>query len=215
MRERIILVSKRAAATLCLFAGMLAMTNESLMRSATNPQEVRLEQNRLAKERLLEKLKAPVATTKTQGQARSLRESLAQDEFGDTNPFAALADVEPINAVFAKGVKAFERTTYRSPDHQGESGYDLLQYEVEHPHGGKSIIVAYLERPVLTATRNVGALDERIPFVMVMSHEGEQAVYSYYRSGSLLEQNKISWAEAQGLVAQRLNASVPFLSVSR
>lgn len=215
MREKLILIIKRAAATLCLFTGMLAMTNESLLRTNSNTKEAKLEQNRQAKERLLEKLKTPVATTKSQGQAKALRESLAQDEFTEGNPFASLADIEPINAVFAKGVKNFERTTYRSPDHQSESGYDLLQYEVEHPHGGKSIIVAYLERPLLTASRNVGTLDERIPFVVVMSHEGEQAVYSYYRSGNLIEQNKISWTEAQSLVAQRVNASVPFLSVSR
>lgn len=215
MKQKILVITKRVAATLCLFAGMLAMTNESLLRSSTNTKEAKLEQSRQAKERLLEKLKTPVATTKAQGQAKALRDSLAQDEFIDTNPFATLADVGPINAVFAKGVKNFERTTFRSPDHQGESGYDLLQYEVEHPGGGKSIIVAYLERPVLTASRNVGAIDERIPFVMVMSHEGEQAVYSYYRSGSLIEQTKISWTDAQSLVAQRLNASVPFLSVSR
>jgi hypothetical protein len=75
--------------------------------------------------------------------------------------------------------------------------------------------MAYLERPVLTATRGVGMIDERIPFVMVVTNEGEKTNYAYYRSGELVEQNNIPWAEAQSLVAQRLNASVPFLSVSR
>jgi hypothetical protein len=117
--------------------------------------------------------------------------------------------------LFAKGVKSFERTTFRSPNHQEASGYDLLEYQIEHPHGGKSIIMAYLERPVLTATHGVGGIDDRIPFVMVVTNKGEKTTFAYYRAGELVEQNDIPWNEAQSLVAQRLNASVPFLSVSR
>jgi hypothetical protein len=218
MKQNVLMIIKRIAATMCLFAGMLAMTNTNIegLISSVNPKEAKVAQIRQAKERLLEKLKTPVvAKTKSPEQAGALRDSLAQDEFGDMNPFADLANVEPLKALFAKGVKRFERTTYRSPNHQGESGYDLLEYQIEHPQGGQSIIMAYLERPVLTATRGVGMIDERIPFVMVVTNEGEKTNYAYYRSGELVEQNNIPWAEAQGLVAQRLNASVPFLSVSR
>jgi hypothetical protein len=218
MKQNLLLIMKRIGATMCLFAGMLAMTNTNIegLLSSVNPRGAKVAQIRKAKERLLEKLKTPVvAKAKSPEQAGALRDSLAQDEFGDMNPFADLANVEPLNALFAKGVKRFERTTYRSPNHQGESGYDLLEYQIEHPQGGQSIIMAYLERPVLTATRGVGMIDDRIPFVMVVTNEGEKTNYAYYRSGELVEQNNIPWAEAQGLVAQRLNASVPFLSVSR
>jgi hypothetical protein len=218
MKQNALLILKRIGATMCLFAGMLAMTNTNIegLLSSLNPKEAKIAQTRKAKERLLEKLNTPaVAKVKTPGQMGALRDSLAQDEFGDMNPFAELANVEPINALFAKGVKSFERTTYRSPNHRGESGYDLLEYQIEHPHGGHSIIMAYLERPVLTATRGVGMIDDRIPFVVIVTNEGDKTDYAYYRSGELVEQNNIPWTEAQGLVAQRLNASVPFLSVSR
>ncbi len=216
MNQRAVLVMKRIFASFCLFTGMLAITNlETFLHQSTNGKEALREQNRLAKESLLERLKTPVATVKAQSQSRSLRESLAQDEFTEANPFASLASVDPLNAIFQKGVKEFERSTYRSPNHQGESGYDVVQYEIKHPKGGHSVIMAYLERPMLTASRNVGTLDERIPFVVVIVDKGELATYSYYRSGSLLEQSEIPWSEAQGLVAQRINASIPFLSVSR
>lgn len=216
MSKKALPVLKRIFASFCLFAGMLAITNlESLLQENSRSKESVREVNRLAKERLIERLKTPVATAHASTQSKALRESLAQDEFLDVNPFANLSSLDPLNALFAKGVKSFERSTYRSPDHQGESGYDLVHYEIQHNRGGRSVIVAYLERPMLTASRNVGAIDDRIPFVMVMVDKGASATYSYYRFGSLTEQIEIPWTDAQGLVAQRLNASIPFLSVSR
>ncbi len=53
-------------------------------------------------------------------------------------------------------MKHFERTVFRSPDYQGESGYDLVQYEIEHKDGKTSTILAYLDRPELIATRKCG-----------------------------------------------------------
>lgn len=216
MRQKLNLIVKRTLASVLLFAGMLAITNlETIMHEQAGSKVAKREKKRLAKESLMAKLNAPAAAPEVQGQAKALRESFAQDEFGDSNPFASLNNVDPLNALFAKGVKSFERTTFRSPDHQGEIGYDLLQYDIEHPGGGRSVVVAYLERPVLTSIRNVGTVDDRLPFVMVMVDKGEGATYSYYRSGNLLEQSEIPWTEARGMVAQRLNASVPFISVSR
>ena len=175
------------------------------------------EKIRVAKDQLRQRLEAaaPKRSQQSQGMENMLRDSLAQDEFGDQSPFAALSTLDPINKILIKGVVHFERTVFRSPDYQGESGYDLVQYEIQHKDKTQSIILAYLDRPELNLSRNVGAPDPRKPVVMVLVAEGDQSLYSLYRSGHLSEQTEIPSAAASGLVADRISLSIPFLSVSR
>ena len=199
-----------------LSAAILSIANiDSLMHEDNQGQKFARSQMKIAKDRLRQRLEVSVPKVKAGGLLNMMRDSLAQDELGETLPFAGLATLEPLNKVLQKGVKHFERTVYRSPDHRGESGYDVVQYDIEHVGGHRSTILAYLDRPLLTSSRDVGAEDTRIPIVVIVGGEGEKSAYTMYRSGHLLEQYSLDSGDASGLIAQRIAASVPFFSVAR
>ena len=145
----------------------------------------------------------------------ALSQSFEQDELNDMNPFTHLSSLEPLHQIMVKGVSRFRRATLRSPDYQDEGGYDLLSYEVEHNDGAKSSILAYLEKPDPTMWRNVGAPDQRIPFVIFMVSEGDHARYFFFRNGDLIEQSEMSASDAQALIARRMSLGIPLLSVAR
>lgn len=197
-----------------LSAGILALANvDTMMEERDHAQEFTRERVRRVKERLREKLliKAPIK----EGKGPELRESFTDDEFGESNPFAGLSTLDSLTSLFARGVSGFERSTYRSPDYHGESGYDLVHYEVKHPDGGVSTVLAFLDRPELTTPMGVGHVDNRVPVVMVMVQTGESTEYTLYRGGDLIESTHIPSSAIEGMVAQRIQASVLFLSVSR
>ncbi|NJM10268.1 MAG: hypothetical protein HC883_05255, partial [Bdellovibrionaceae bacterium] len=207
---------KKSLTTVFVSAGVLAIANvESVVHQREHAQEFTRERIKMARIQLREKIDQAGKQAKPAGQADALLEFLAQDELGEAAPFVSLSTLDPLTHVIRAGIKHFERTTYRSPEYQGESGYDLVHYEIEHPEGLRSSIVAYLDRPLLTASRNVGSPDARVPVVMILEGRGEQSLYSLYRSGNLIEQADIETSDVAGLVAQRVSASVPFLSVSR
>ncbi len=214
---KLALLFKRILTSIFISAAILAIANvDTLKNEESHRADFGRERLREAKVRLRQSFAvSEQKTTKPRGLVNMLRDSLAQDEFLETLPFANLSTLDPLNRVFEKGVAHFERTVFRSPDYQGESGYDLVQYEIEHSDGKRSTILAYLDRPMLTASRNVGTPDARIPVVMIMDAQGENASYSHYRGGNLVEQTQIPAGDVSGLVAQRIALSIPFLSVSR
>lgn len=211
------LFSKHLASSIIISAAILSIANiDTLVHEQGRDRDFAKAQMQLAKERLRQRLEESSArNSKPRGQTNILRESLAQDEFGEILPFASLSTLDPLAKVFEKGVKSFERTVFRGPDYQGESGYDLVQYEIEHFNGSKSSVLAYLDRPALTLSRNVGDPDVRVPVVVIMEARGEIAAYSLYRSGNLVEQSKIPSEDMSDLVARRISSSIPYLSVSR
>lgn len=195
-------------------AGVLSIANvDTMISEQEHAHEFTRERVRLVKERLREKLiaQAPVKI----GKGTELRESFTEDEFGEINPFAGLSTLDSLTSLFARGVSGYDRNTYRSPDYHGESGYDLVHYQVKHPDGGVSSVLAFLDRPELTTSLNVGSSEVRVPVVMVMVQKGERTEYTLYKGGNLIEQSQIPSSDIEGIVAQRVNASVPFLSVSR
>lgn len=209
---------KKILTSIFVSVALLAITSiDMFQREKGQEQKFAREKMRVAKDQLRQRLEAaaPTRTTKSRGMENMLRDSLAQDEFGEELPFAALTTLDPVNRILNKGVSHFERTVYRSPDYQGESGYDLVQYEIEHKDKTHSMILAYLDRPGLNVSRNVGAPDPRVPVVMILGAQDGQTLYSLYRSGNLIEQTAIASADASGLVADRISLSIPFLSVSR
>ena len=145
----------------------------------------------------------------------ALSQSLEQDEIRDENPFAHLSNLDPLRQVMKKGVAKFHREVYRSPDYQEESGYDLISYTIDHPAGGKSTILAYLEKSEANLWRNVGSPDRRTIHVVFFIGNGDKSSYSFFAGGDLMEQAELSAADAQAQVTQRLSQGVPFLSVSR
>lgn len=217
MKNKANILFKRIMTSVFMSAAILAIANiDTFVHENQQNKDFSREQMRVAKDRLRQRLQVTEPkTNKPRGLVNMLRDSLAQDEFNDMVPFASLSTLDPLNKVLQKGVLHYERTVFRSPDYQGESGYDLVQYDIEHSGGKRSTILAYLDRPELTVSRNIGAPDPRIPVVMIIEGQGESSFYSLYRNGNLTEQTAIPAADVSGLVAQRIALSIPFLSVSR
>lgn len=207
--------------SLFISSGILAIANvDSMLMDQGQSQEFSRKKVRLAKDRFRQRLEAvsqqaEQTPNKPRGLVNMLRDSLAQDEFHEVLPFANLSTLDPLTRLLGKGVVHFERTVFRSPDYQGESGYDLVQYDLEHTDGTHSAILAYLDRPGLTVSRNVGTADPRIPVVMILEAQGMESAYSLYRSGNLIEQSLIPSSDVSALVAQKISLSIPFMSVSR
>lgn len=224
MKQKTAFVVRRILTSIFLATGMLSIANiensifekdqnESLARARIQMVKSRFHERLSEVEKSATKNAKKVAIENST--VTEFREALAQDEFGEFVPFAHLSTLDPLLNLVRKGVKRFERTTFRSPEYQGESGYDLVHYEVEHPNGARSSILAYLDRPLLTAQRNVGEPDSRVPVVMIMNENGAMSEYALYRAGHLVEQSQIPLADVSRLVAQRISQSLPFMSVSR
>jgi len=145
----------------------------------------------------------------------ALNESLEQDELREENPYAHLSTLDPLKQIIQKGVAKFHRETYRSPDYQEESGYDLISYEIEHTDGTHSTILAYLEKTDPKLWHNVGVSDSRVPYVMFFISHGDKTIFASFRAGDLIEQAELSPADSKAQIAKRISQGVPFLSVSR
>lgn len=208
---------KKLATSLFLSAAILSIANIDALMHEPDPHDFRQQREKLkvAKDKLRQRLEIADQKPRARDLTNMLRDSLAQDEFGDNLPFASLSTLDPLTRMMGKGVKHFERTVYRSPDYQGENGYDVVHYDIEHADGKHSSVLAYLDRPSLTVSRNVGTPDPRVPIVMILEARNEEAAYSLYRMGDLVEQSKVPSADISSLVAERIALSVPFLSVSR
>lgn len=144
-----------------------------------------------------------------------LSRSLEQDELLEHSPFAALSNLDSLQSVLKLGVVKFHRETFRSSAFQGESGYDIVSYEIEHKDGHRSSILAYLDKADPSDIRDVGSSDARVPFVVFMVSNGSGRSYIFYRSGVLVDQHEMNAQDADDYVAQRLRNSIPFLSVAR
>lgn len=211
---------QRFIGSLCISAAVLAIANvETLWQEShhadgiENPQQAGVDKKHLKKKTTLAlEDNIPAGFKPLQS---ALSRSLEQDELMDENPFAHLSSSDPLQQIMTKGVTKFHREVYRSPDYQGESGYDLVSYEIEHTDQSKSTVLAYLERANENTWHNVGAPDERIPFIIFMVSSGEGVTYSFFRAGHLTEQSTLTSAQASDIVAQRLSSGIPFLSVSR
>jgi hypothetical protein len=144
-----------------------------------------------------------------------LSRSLEQDELLERNPYASLSNLDSLQTVLKMGVTKFHREAFRSSAFQEDSGYDIVSYEIEHPDGGRSQILAYLDKADPSDIRDVGSADVRVPFVVFMVARGETRNYSFYRSGVLMDQREMSVQDADDYVAGRIRNSIPFLSVAR
>lgn len=208
--------ARKILGSLCLSAGILALANVETIWQEYHHDELQENHQSLKAFRKAQGLKRvqlalnPEPIGYPAGHA-SLSQSLEQDELLEENPFAHLSTLDPLQAIVKKGVVRFERETYRSPNYQQESGYDLLSYVIHQVDGTESTILAYLERAEVGSSTS----GERLPFVVFVLTDGNQSKYFFFRSGNLVEQSDLSHAEAQSLVSRRLSSGIPFLSVSR
>lgn len=215
---------RRVVGTICVSAGVLAIANvetiwQEYHRTDPNEHHESVSLKKTKRWTLAQKVALGPAIDASSPNFKPLQSalsrSLEQDELGDENPFSHLANLDPLHEIIGKGVTKFRRETFRSPQYQGENGYDLVSYEVQHSDGSQSSILAYLERANATTWHNVGAPDDRITSVVFMVANGIGATYSSYRAGALTEQSTLTSTEAQTLISQRLVSGIPFLSVSR
>lgn len=144
-----------------------------------------------------------------------LSQALEDDEIKEENPYAGLASLDALHQIMKAGVTKFRRETYRSPGYQDESGYDMVHYEIEHPDGRTSVILAFVDRTEVIGPHDIGTPDRGVPIVIFMTSKGDAMAYSMFQSGKLIEQSELPTAKAQQLIANRLAEGVPFLSVSR
>jgi hypothetical protein len=216
-------VGKRIAVSIFLSSAVLAIANVDTVWQEQQHRSDYSEMREAARAVLKERLPAVHLESKSSG-ARSVSEpsmteklsaALAQDELGDQNPFANLSDLDPLNAIFAKGVVNFKRQAYRSPEYQEEAGYDLLEYEIEHRDHSRSTILAYLERPLIDSDRDLAKASKRLPIVLLMQANSGLSKQTLYRANLLTEQVDLTLSQAQALVSHKLNSGIPFISVSR
>ena len=148
-----------------------------------------------------------------------LRQLMSEDELGLGNPFANLSSEDALNAIFKSEIKAFERQTLRSPTYRDESGYDLVHYEILHANGTMSNVLAYIDpHEKFQANANASGVPqvrEDVVVVMILTPKQDKNEYAVYRGGALEEVRLLIPEEGEAMLAQRLEAGIPFLSVSR
>jgi hypothetical protein len=125
--------------------------------------------------------------------------NLNSDEFQNRLVFDYLSSYEPLAHILKKGVLSYERKTLRTPGYNNEEGYDLISYEIKHPLGGLSRIVAYLSKPA----NDGGERQKRI--VILSGQSGEiNAELIQFEAESLTQQNQISWAKGHAMLDSEL-----------
>lgn len=207
MKKRISAVLRRSLLSVFLSAGILSIANiDSIWREAEHQEK--LVMMRVEKER--QALKTRVISSSAEGEnaKAALKEAMNSDEIAEGNPFIHLSSTDAIQQILAGKVTRFERQTYRSPHYQGESGYDLIHYAIRDARGETATILAYTEKPIASE-------EEPKVYVLIHVRNGESFDQYLYRSGDLISQSQVAPAVSQELVAQRLSAGVPLLSVAR
>lgn len=144
-----------------------------------------------------------------------LRDVMSGDELAEVNPFHNLSADDSFKEIFKMKVTAFERRTLRSPSYHDEAGYDLVHYEILHEDSQISSVLAYVETENNQAGNGVPELKRDVVVLLVITPKGEKNQYAVYRDGKLEEVRLILPEEGAALLAQHLDAGIPFLSVSR
>ncbi len=155
----------------------------------------------------------PVDATASQpGRRAELESSWKSDEIADQFPLAGLSTMDALTEVLNRGVKEFSRETLRSSEYRDETGYDVIHYRIYHHDDSISHVIVSVEQPEEGSEPEVR---KDIPVVMVLSREGEATRYALYRQGLMVDFATFSAEKAEALLAKKLSASVPFLSVAR
>lgn len=185
--------------SLFLAAGLLAITHLDEPQNSYSGAQTRIQARRLLQSKLQT---SKALRPQLAGANDRFRDSLAQDELNELNPFAELTGMEvSLSRLLAKGVREFKRDTYRSPKYKAEFGYDVVHYSVDQMDGTKSSVVAYS--------------DGNDPVVMVVVGGLQQSDLITFRSGVLSGKETLPTDKALVSVDRKISESVPFLSVSR
>lgn len=150
--------------------------------------------------------------------ADKLSAAMTQDEIAAENPFANLSTLDPLNSIYSKGILNFQRQAFRSSEYREEFGYDLLEYDIEHKDHSHSIVLAYVEKPLVDKLTNDSQnpqVSGRVPVVIMMESANGLAKQAVFRSNLLINQSELPLIEAQALVNDKLSSGIPFFSVAR
>lgn len=117
--------------------------------------------------------------------------SLKTDEISGVSPFQN-PENEPLATIMKSKVISYNRTTYRSPNHAEESGYDVVHYEIS-TSSDKTIEI-------------MGVADRETDISTLFLFDNS-ALKQNYLGGSLSTQKKISWEEAKKEIEDRTGVS--------
>ena len=190
----------------CAAIGLLAIANVDAIHQEPESPAYHAASAVPPRPRLNDRLIAPKGAL-VPGVLADLRAALGAVELGRSNPFADLRDLKPLEAVLARGAVHFKRQSYRSAHYQEETGYDIVAFDITHSDQTKSTILAYLERTLEGP--------DVVPVVLLVTNGPERAKQALFRGGELAESQSVPLSVAQSMVAQRVNAGVPFFSVAR
>lgn len=145
--------------------------------------------------------------------AKRLFESLGRDEFTSTQPFYNFADVKPLKDLLHLGIKDFKRSLYRSPQFLMAQGYDIVKYEITHPNGWNSYVVAY-KRSMENMTAPMGIVEDARPTftLFVIAQSAANATSSLYENGTLKSAENLETVKALAGIDQWIDMSTPFLA---
>lgn len=144
--------------------------------------------------------------------AGRLIEAMEADEFDRGNPFLGLNSVYPLALILDHGVESFRRDAYRSNHFLGGVGYDVVKYEIRHPGGGLSYILAYKEKTGPNQIA-IGHSDARPTFsLFVVPQEDNQVYLSLYQDGQPVQNNVVDRDLGLRQVTSRINQSTPLMT---
>jgi hypothetical protein len=145
-------------------------------------------------------------------QASQLVRDMQSDEFAQGNPFYLLNNVYPMAMILEYGVKVYRRDVYRSHQFLGGAGYDVVRYQIEHPDGRTSHILAYKEK---TGPNQIviGRGDARPTFSLFLVPQDQDNVFvNLYQDGQPVQNEIVESRLAVRQVAAKLGGATPLLS---
>ena len=146
---------------------------------------------------------------------RRLLQAMMDDELGNESPYKGLSSQYPLALVLAKGVKSFNRNTYRTSSFNGDEGYDLVVYEVIHTDGTHSSFMAYFDKDNREVLEGEIEPQKKALYVVFNVFETKHtSYYNRYKNGELEDHGSIELGAAMASVSQRVGGSIPFMAVS-
>lgn len=200
------------AMSIVLAAGLIA-----LMQAESDPQpESAWRKIKQPKQHAWRKIFKPGPLSRSEKVAGDLKNAMSADELAGLNPYETLSSEDALRRLLERPILTFERKTLRSPSYRDEAGYDVVHYDIQHTDGSQSSILAFVDHTgELVTTDNVEIRGEETVIMVLTPKDGGEQEYALYRNGALEELTTVPPEESASLVAQRLDAAIPFLSVSR
>jgi len=200
---------KRIILSIALSMGILSIANIDHIWRQNSAHEDLASLRAEAKRRWMSRLAGVAQGPALNGMALDLHNAMALDELNQSNPYLAIASLDPLEKIFQLGVARFDRQALRSSRFMQESGYDLVVYTVQHVGQAESTVVGYLEYPLES-----GGAPSVVVVLLTAASDGGR-VRHQYRNGILELETPISDEDSRILLAQHLQSAIPFFSARK